>query len=103
MNTKEKIIKGVQVALEKQHRLFVDSSLTINDKIVLNYRYNDVTYIDIYVKDILCFTLSEFPHLEKIYYEVPPRAVVDIIKWVEQQFAENHVQKSMRRDIVNNY
>lgn len=104
MNTKEKIIKGVQVALEKQHRLFIDSQILINDKIVLTYRYkNDTAFIDIYIKDILCMTLSEFVILNREYYDMPQRAVEDILNWAEQQFMDNHIQGTMRQDIINNY
>ncbi len=104
MSIKEKIIKGVQVALEKQHRFFIDSQILINDKIVLTYRYkNDTTFIDIYIKDILCMTLSEFVILNREYYDMPQRAVEDILNWAEQQFMDNHIQGTMRQDIINNY
>ena len=104
MTAKEKIIKGVQLSLEKQHRLFIDSQIFINDKIVLTYRYkNDTTFIDIYIKDILCMTLSEFTISNREYYDMPQRAVDDILNWAEQQFMDNHIQGSMRQDIINNY
>ena len=82
MTAKEKIIKGVQLSLEKQHRLFIDSQISINDKIVLTYRYkNDTTFIDIYIKDILCMTLSELVISHRDSYEMPQRAVEDILNW----------------------
>lgn len=104
MTAKEKIIKGVQLSLEKRHRLFIDSQISINDKIVLTYRYkNDTTFIDIYIKDILCMTLSEFVISNREYYDIPPRVVDDILNWAEQQFIDNHIQGTMRQDIINNY
>lgn len=105
-NFQELIFEGVKAYLEHRHLLSVDHiHLTINDNLCLFVHRNkeDIMYIDVYVKDILCSTISELGHQTTTHYIINEKACKDLYDWSLDMYNKYHYDSAAAQARVNSY